>query len=62
MIAGLALAVPFAVLTAAPALGDWAERAGLCALPEEVAPPEALRRLVGTGAELETTEEPLKAA
>ncbi len=59
MIAGLVLAVPFAVLTAAPSLGAWAERAGLCALPEEIAPPEALRRL---GAEPEPTEEPLKAA
>ncbi|MBS9478952.1 glucans biosynthesis glucosyltransferase MdoH [Ancylobacter radicis] len=32
---GLLLAVPFAVLTAEPALGRWLMRAGLCAIPEE---------------------------
>jgi membrane glycosyltransferase len=56
MIAGLVLAVPYAVVTAAPALGRWAERAGLCALPEEIAPPEALRRLLAP----ELPEPPLR--
>ena len=59
MIAGLALAIPYAVLTAAPALGRWAERTGLCALPEEIAPPETLTRLA---APLPAVPEPLKAA
>ena len=36
MIAGLGLSIPFAVLTAAPAVGRLARRAGLCAVPEEV--------------------------
>jgi membrane glycosyltransferase len=56
MIAGLVLAVPYAVLTAAPALGRWAERAGLCAVPEEIAAPETLRRLLAP----EGPEPPLK--
>jgi membrane glycosyltransferase len=43
--AGLALAVPFAVLTAVPALGHVAVRAGLGRLPEETAPSAALRAL-----------------
>ncbi len=42
MIAGLLLAVPFAVLTASPGFGTWLERVGLCATPEELQPsPEA---------------------
>jgi membrane glycosyltransferase len=56
MIAGLVLAIPYAVVTAAPALGRWAERTGLCALPEEIAPPDALRRLL----QAEAPEPPLK--
>jgi len=43
--AGLALAVPFAVLTANPALGRLAVRVGLGRLPEETAPSVALREL-----------------
>jgi membrane glycosyltransferase len=43
--AGLALAVPFAVLTAIPALGKGAVRVGLGRLPEETMPSAALRAL-----------------
>lgn len=39
LIAGYVLAVPFAVITASPALGRWFQRTGLCAIPEDVAPP-----------------------
>ena len=45
MIAGLTLAMPFAVLTADPRFGRWAARTGLCTVPDEVALPESLRRL-----------------
>jgi membrane glycosyltransferase len=45
MIAGLMLAIPFAVLTAHPRFGRWAGRLGLCAVPDEVSVPETLRRL-----------------
>ncbi len=39
--AGYLLAVPFAMLTASPALGRWMKRAGLCGIPEDFAmPPE----------------------
>lgn len=38
---GLCLAIPFAVLTANPAVGAWAKRAGLCATPEEITAPPA---------------------
>jgi membrane glycosyltransferase len=43
--AGLALAVPFAVLTAIPSFGRAAVRLGLGRLPEETAPSAALRAL-----------------
>ena len=47
VIAGLALAAPFAVATASPALGAWARRVGLCATPEEAAPGGVLARVQG---------------
>ncbi len=40
--AGYLLAVPFAVLTAAPGLGRWFVRTGLCGIPEDFAPPVEL--------------------
>ncbi|UOM35808.1 glucans biosynthesis glucosyltransferase MdoH [Acuticoccus sp. I52.16.1] len=45
VIAGLVLAIPFAVLTADPSLGRLMTRAGLCAIPEEAVMPPALARL-----------------
>jgi membrane glycosyltransferase len=42
---GLALSVPLAVITASPALGRAFARIGLGRLPEETAPPPALRAL-----------------
>ncbi len=44
-VAGLALAIPFAMLTASPALGRLLVRTGLGRLPEETDPPPALRAL-----------------
>ncbi len=39
--AGYVLAIPFAVITALPALGLWFSKAGLCGIPEDFAtPPE----------------------
>ncbi|MEM9781950.1 MAG: glucans biosynthesis glucosyltransferase MdoH [Pseudomonadota bacterium] len=48
MVGGLTLAIPFAVLTAAPALGRVATRVGLAAIPDESTPCESLRRLGAT--------------
>jgi FkbM family methyltransferase len=42
---GLALSIPFAVLTAAPGLGRALVRIGFCRLPEETAPPPELAAL-----------------
>ncbi|MCS6877978.1 MAG: glucans biosynthesis glucosyltransferase MdoH [Geminicoccaceae bacterium] len=39
LLAGFLVAVPFAVLTADPAIGSRAERKGLCAIPEDLDPP-----------------------
>jgi membrane glycosyltransferase len=43
--AGPAMAVPFAVVTALPALGELAARIGVGRLPEETATPEHLLEL-----------------
>jgi membrane glycosyltransferase len=46
---GYLLAIPFAVVTAHPAFGDWCARHGLCAVPEERDPPaELITLLPGT--------------
>ncbi|MGJ3264821.1 MAG: hypothetical protein ACFE0R_16455 [Salinarimonas sp.] len=50
MCAGYLLAIPFAVLTAEPAFGRALARAGLCAVPEEVAPPPEIAALDRAGA------------
>jgi membrane glycosyltransferase len=39
---GLALAIPYTVLTASPFLGRMARRVGLCATPEELNTPAIL--------------------
>ena len=51
IIAGLVLAMPFAVLTADPGVGRRAAGARLCAIPDELAPPPTLARLESTGPE-----------
>jgi membrane glycosyltransferase len=58
VLAGLSFAIPFTVLTASPALGRLARRAGLCATPEEVAPTRVLAAL----SEPLQTAAPLRAA
>jgi membrane glycosyltransferase len=40
--AGYVLAIPFAMLTAWPALGGWLARRGLCGIPEDFDPPAEL--------------------
>lgn len=44
-VAGLALAIPLAVVSARPALGDWLARHRIGAAPEEFDPPPILRLL-----------------
>jgi len=51
MIAGLTLAIPFAVLSASPGFGRWAARTGLCAIPDEIALPPTLGCLDALAAE-----------
>ncbi len=58
MIAGLVLAIPFAVLTAHPRLGRWLERLGLCASPDQVRVPETLNRLDRMAANAERRDTP----
>lgn len=50
MLAGLLLSIPFAVLTSHPAFGRFAQRAGLCAIPDEYAPGAPLRVLAAPSA------------
>ena len=45
MLFGLIGAIPFAVLSAHPRFGRWAEKVGLCAIPDEVDIPVSLARL-----------------
>jgi len=45
VVLGLLLAVPFAVVTASPALGRWLARHRLCAIPEEFDRPPILAEL-----------------
>jgi membrane glycosyltransferase len=45
MAGGLALSIPFAVLTATPGLGLAMVRTGLCGLPEEIVTPAAILAL-----------------
>jgi membrane glycosyltransferase len=59
--AGLALAVPFAVLTAVPWLGRAAVRVGLGRLPEETAPSPALRALGLAALQLAVPKPPARA-
>jgi membrane glycosyltransferase len=45
--AGFLLAIPFAVLTAAPAAGRFCVRTGLNAVPEDLAPPPEIQAVAG---------------
>ena len=45
VILGLLLAVPFTVVTASPAVGQWLMKRGLCAIPEEFDTPRILTDL-----------------
>ncbi|MBX9738441.1 MAG: glucans biosynthesis glucosyltransferase MdoH, partial [Beijerinckiaceae bacterium] len=45
MTLGYLVAIPFAVMTASPRLGEWLARTGLCALPEDLSPPPILQAL-----------------
>ncbi|CAN7420699.1 glucans biosynthesis glucosyltransferase MdoH [Bosea sp. LjRoot90] len=45
--AGYVLAIPFAMLTAAPALGGWFVRSGLCGIPEDFDPPAEIVAIQG---------------
>jgi membrane glycosyltransferase len=58
MIAGLMLAIPFAVLTADPRFGRWAERLGLCAVPDEISVPPTHRHLDQMAANNERRDAP----
>jgi membrane glycosyltransferase len=51
---GLVLAIPFAVLTAAPGLGRALVGVGFCRLPEETAPPAELAALALPAIEIST--------
>ncbi len=45
---GYVLAIPFAVATSAPGFGRFLARTGLCAIPEDLAPPPILTQLNAT--------------
>lgn len=45
LLAGFLVAIPFAVWTADPAVGERAARLGLCAIPEDLDPPVEIRAL-----------------
>lgn len=48
---GYIAGVPFAMLTAWPAAGRWARATGLCAIPEDYAPPPELAVVAAVGPE-----------
>ena len=48
--AGYVLAIPFAMLTASPALGRWFARRGLCGIPEDFEPPAEIVAIQGGAA------------
>jgi membrane glycosyltransferase len=43
---GYLLAIPFAIVTADRRVGRWFKRVGLCAIPEDIAPPDDVRRVM----------------
>lgn len=46
--AGYLVAIPFAVLTASPALGRWFQRVGLAGIPEDFDPPPEIKAVQAT--------------
>jgi membrane glycosyltransferase len=47
--AGYLLAIPFAVVTAEPALGRLLQKLGICGIPEDFAPPAEVTAVMGNG-------------
>jgi membrane glycosyltransferase len=45
---GYLVAIPFAVATAAPVLGRFLQRLGLCGIPEDFDPPREIARVIGS--------------
>ncbi|NOU07187.1 MAG: glucans biosynthesis glucosyltransferase MdoH [Hyphomicrobiaceae bacterium] len=45
--AGYILAIPFAVISASPALGRWFQRVGLAGIPEDFKPPAEIKSVLG---------------
>ncbi|MEQ1648528.1 MAG: glucans biosynthesis glucosyltransferase MdoH, partial [Hyphomicrobiaceae bacterium] len=45
--AGYILAIPFAVISASPALGRWFQRVGLAGIPEDFKPPAEIKAVLG---------------
>jgi membrane glycosyltransferase len=47
--AGYLLAIPFAVITASPALGRWFQKVGLAGIPEDFDPPKEVTAVLSRG-------------
>lgn len=58
LLAGLILAVPFAVITASPRFGSFLTRIGLCAIPEERERPCDLQKIAGPDLTLDGPDMP----
>ncbi|HEY7643742.1 MAG TPA: glucans biosynthesis glucosyltransferase MdoH, partial [Hyphomicrobiales bacterium] len=58
LLAGLILAVPFAVVTASPRFGAFLTRIGLCAIPEERERPRDLQKIAGPDLTLDGPDMP----
>ncbi|MEM7237592.1 MAG: glucans biosynthesis glucosyltransferase MdoH [Pseudomonadota bacterium] len=62
MVTGLVLSIPLAVLTGNPGFGAWMRRVGLCAIPDEVDPPESITRALGESNQPEPERAPVLVA
>ena len=60
--AGYVLAIPFAMITALPALGRWFARPGLCGIPEDFDPPAELRAIRDRGQQHDAPPSPIPRA
>ena len=54
---GYVLAAPFAVITSGPAFGQFLKKTGLCAIPEDLAPPPILTTLESVAASHDTIQQ-----